>query len=107
MGRAQVVCLADSSAGIGQAEGDDTVSIPMGLVALTWKRLFMPLLDRNYPQHPTNVGTKGLGFAKQAYRELQGLPHLDLRMGMRFQEKQCAALYQALKDGQPTSGRCR
>ena len=89
--------IAESSSGIGRVV-DDTVRIPMGLVALTWIRLFMPLLDRDYPQHPSNVGTKGLGFVKQAYRKLQGLSHLDLRMGMRFQGEQGAALHQALKD---------
>ena len=66
----------------------------MGLVALTWIRLFMPLLDRGYPQTPSNVGTKGLGFVKQAFLKLQGLSHLDLRMGMRFQKEQAAALHQ-------------
>ena len=90
--------IAESSSGVGRVEKDGTVSISMGLVALTWIRLFMPLLDRNYPQHPSNVGTKGLGFVKQAYRKLQGLSPLDLRMGMRFQGEQGAALHQALRD---------
>ena len=90
--------IAESAAGIGHVEEDGTVSIPMGLVALTWIRLFMPLLDREYPQTPSNVGTKGLGFVKQAFLKLQGLSHLDLRMGMRFQKEQAVALHQALKD---------
>ncbi len=90
--------IAEGSAGIGRINEDGTVSIPMGLVALTWLRLFMPLLARHYPQHPTNVGTRGLGFVKQAFMKLQGLSHLDLRMGMRFQGAQGAALHQALKD---------
>ncbi len=90
--------IAESAAGIGRVEEDGTVSIPMGLVALTWIRLFMPLLDREFPQTPSNVGTKGLGFVKQAYQELQGLSHLDLRMGMRFQNEQAVALHQALRD---------
>lgn len=90
--------IAEGSAGIGRVEEDGTVSIPMGLVALTWIRLFMPLLASNYPQHPSNFGTQGLGFVKQAFRKLQGLSHLDLRMGMRFQGEQGAALHQALKD---------
>ena len=90
--------IAEGSAGVGQVEDDGTVRIPMGLVALTWIRLFMPLLASDYPQTPLNVGTKGLGFVKQAFRKLQGLSHLDLRMGMRFQGEQGAALHHALKD---------
>lgn len=90
--------IAESSAGIGRVQEEGSVSIPMGLVALTWIRLFMPLLASNYPQHPSNFGTQGLGFVKQAFRKLQGLSHLDLRMGMRFQGEQGAALHQALKD---------
>lgn len=90
--------IADSSAGIGRVEEDGTVSIPMGLVALTWIRLFMPLLAGNYPQRPSKVGTQRLGFVKQAFRKLQGLSYLDFRMGIRFQGEQGAALHQALKD---------
>ena len=44
------------------------------------------------------LAAKGLGFVKQAFLKLQGLSHLDLRMGMRFQGVQAAALHQALKD---------
>lgn len=90
--------IAEGFSGIGRVVADDTVSIPMGLVALTWIRLFMPLLDRDYPQTPSNVGTKGLGFVKQSFLKLQKRSHLDLRMGMRFQGEQGAALHQALKD---------
>ena len=90
--------IAEGSSGIGRVNEDGTVSIPMGLVALTWLRLFMPLLARNYPQRPKNFGTKGLGFVKQAFQKLQSVSHLDLRMGMRFQGVQGGVLHQALKD---------
>ena len=90
--------IAEGAAGVARINEDDTVSIPMGLVALTWLRLFMPLLDRQFPQHPTNIGHQGLGFVKEAFLQLSGLSHLDLRMGMRVGEESGAALHQALKD---------
>lgn len=90
--------IAEGSAGAAQINDDGSVSIPMGLVALTWLRLFMPLLARQLPQHPTNLGNRGLGFVKDAFLKLESLSHLDLRMGMRFGGEQGVALHQALKD---------
>ncbi len=90
--------IAEGAAGVARTNNDGSVSIPMGLVALTWLRLFMPLLARRFPQHPKNIGSRNLGFVKDAFLKLEGLSHLDLRMGMCFGGEQGVALHQALKD---------
>ena len=61
---------ADGSAGIVQYAGDEFVRVPLGLVALNWLRLYMPLVRESLPQRPTNVGTSGLGFAKTGFVNL-------------------------------------
>ncbi len=41
----RVLCrIADSTAGTAQYQDDEQVSVPLGLVALYWLRLFKPLL---------------------------------------------------------------
>lgn len=90
--------LADGSAGFTRDHDDEFVSVPLGLVALTWIRLFKPLLSANLPQNPSNIGLRRLGFVKDAYRKLADVSHLDLRVGVRFSGEPAAALHQALKD---------
>lgn len=47
--------IADGMAGIVRDHSDEFVSIPLGLVALTWLRLFKPLLQADLPQSPLNT----------------------------------------------------
>ncbi|HEY9624137.1 MAG TPA: hypothetical protein V6C78_27505 [Crinalium sp.] len=54
--------MADSTAGAAHHLEDEYVSLPLGLAALYWIRLFKPLLQADLPQSPTNRGMKGLGF---------------------------------------------
>ena len=42
---------------------EDVVDVPLGLVALNWIRMFLPLLSSALPQAPGNAGPDGLGFA--------------------------------------------
>ena len=65
---------------------------------MTWIRLFKPLLSAGLPQGPANVGLKRLGFVKEAYRRLDDIDHLTLRVGTRFSSERSADLHQALKD---------
>ena len=44
----------------------DAVELPLGLVALFWVRLYLPLVRLGIPQAPNNRGPDRLGFAKQA-----------------------------------------
>ena len=90
--------LADGAAGCARDHDDKFVAVPLGLVALTWIRLFKPLLSKNLPQNPSNIGLRRLGFVKDAYRRLADVSHLDLRVGVRFSGETAAALHQALKD---------
>ena len=97
--------IADGSAGLGREGEDGFVSVPLGLVALTWVRLFKPLLAAGLPQSPANAGYSRLGFVKDAFRQLDGISHLDLRVGMSFTGDAAAALNQALKDAAETIAR--
>jgi hypothetical protein len=95
----RVLCrIADSTAGTAQYQDDEHVSVPLGLVALYWLRLFKPLLQADLPQSPTNRGVKGLGFAGAGFRALSGVSHLNLRIGSRFAGETAQALHQALKE---------
>ncbi|MBD2033821.1 class I SAM-dependent methyltransferase [Leptolyngbya sp. FACHB-321] len=99
----RVLCrIADSTAGTAQYQEDEHVSVPLGLVALYWLRLFKPLLQADLPQSPTNRGMKGLGFAGAGFRALNAVSHLDLRIGSRFAAATAQALHQSLKEAVKT-----
>ena len=96
----RVLCrIADGSAGLAREHDDEFTAIPLGLVSLTWLRLFWPLVTMKLPQTPTNDGLDGLGFAKEPFRELlgHGRQH-DLRAGMVFAGEPARYLHQALRD---------
>ena len=100
LGLLRTLCrIADGAPGTARANKDGSVSIPMGLVALTWLRLYKPLLGKEFPQlSVSRPGSLHLGFVKDAYREIESLSHLDLRMGMSFGEEQGPDLHRALWD---------
>ena len=62
-----VARIADGAAGLVRETSDDRVSVPLGLVALYWIRLFLPLLSADLPQSPTNRGLAGLGFVNEGF----------------------------------------
>ncbi len=86
LGLLRVLCrIADGAFGLAEEQDQDHVTIPMGLVALTWIRLYKPLLDADIPQSPVNdhAGHK-LGFVKQAMASKRlDVSHHDLRVGAR------------------------
>lgn len=94
--------IADRSGGMAHAVDDDFVAVPLGLVGLTWIRLFKPLLRSSLPQSPTNVGYSRLDFVKEPFRRLDGLSHHDLRIGMQIDGDFAEALHQALRDAVST-----
>ena len=64
-----------------QDTGDEFVRVPLGLVALNWLRLYLPLIRESLPQTPTNIGAQGLGFAKEGFQTLlSGMSASDLRV---------------------------
>ncbi len=100
----RVLCrIADTAAGLARHPDDDHVAVPMGLVALTWLRLFKPILEADLPQNPNNDrGGRRLGFAKEAFEQLVAVSHHDLRVGRRFSGDTGKALHQAIKDAAAT-----
>jgi SAM-dependent methyltransferase len=107
LGLLRALCrAADGSAGMVQDTGDEFVSIPLGLIALNWLRLYVPLIREDLPQTPTNLGASGLGFAKDGFRTL--LPQIsgsDLRIGARFTQVRAKSLHAALRDAAQTIDR--
>jgi hypothetical protein len=84
LGLLRALCrAADSQAGVAETPDEDTVVLPLGLIALNWLRLYLPLVEAKLPQTPGNAGADGLGFAGDGFRAiLTGLvPRLDLRVG--------------------------
>ena len=100
LGLLRSVCrIADGAAGLTRRLDDDWVSVPLGLVALTWLRLYKPLLDNDFPQSPQNLkGGLRLGFAGSAFEKLAAFSNLDLRVGMRVGGSSVGSLHHALRD---------
>ena len=104
---ARLCRIADGVGGLARHPDDESVQVPMGLVALTWLRLFKPILEADLPQSPGNRrGGDGLGFAKAAFQRLgTDLSHHDLRVGMRFSGDVGKALHEAIGDAAHTIAR--
>lgn len=104
LGLLRVLCrIADGAGGLVMPVDDDHVAVPMGLVALTWLRLYTPLLRADLPQSPINArGADRLGFAKAAFGRLGATSHHDLRVGMALGGDAGTNLHEALKDAART-----
>ena len=101
LGLLRALCrAADGSASMVQDGGDEFVRVPLGLVALNWLRLYLPLVRESLPQTPTNVGPQGLGFAKEAFQNLlSGASAAELRIGARFALDRARTLHAAAGSG--------
>jgi SAM-dependent methyltransferase len=82
----------------------DAVDLPLGLVALNWVRMFLPLVDARLPQSPGNLGAERLGFAKEGFRTLGalGIAAQELRYGNQFTGEHASAIARALTDAART-----
>ena len=91
---------ADGQAGLAADRDEGTVSLPLGLVALNWLRLYLPLIAAGLPQRSRNAGADGLGFAGEGFRALLAglVPRLDLRVGARFSGAAAQAVRAALQE---------
>jgi len=107
LGLLRALCrAADGSSGLVDDAGDDFVRVPLGLVALNWLRLYLPLIREELPQTPTNVGPAGLGFAREGFKELlSDVSASDLRVGSRFGQDQAKAIHEALRNAAQTINR--
>jgi SAM-dependent methyltransferase len=100
LGLLRALCrTADGSSGMVRDTGGEFVRVPLGLVALNWLRLYLPLIREDLPQTPTNIGPEGLGFAKTGFEKLlsDGSAN-DLRIGARLSQERAKSLHAALKD---------
>lgn len=103
-----VARVADATPALATPRSDgDAVELPLGIVALNWIRMYLPLVTAGLPQLPGNAGPDGLGFARQGFRAL--LAHQvsgqDLRIGSRFTGERAAALVRALAEARDTTSR--
>ena len=97
--------VADTTPALARPHShDDTVDIPLTLVALNWLRMYLPLVIAGLPQLPGNSGPDGLGFAKTGFRDLAALAVAgqDLRVGARFTGERALALSRALAEARRT-----
>ena len=108
LGLLRALCrAADSSGGIARENGDNAVDLPLGIVALNWLRLYLPLVRADLPQSPTNRGADGLGFARAGFRALLdgAAGQLDLRVGAYFSRERAKAVHAAFWDAADTIAR--
>ena len=95
-----VVRAADGSQGLAivGAGGSDEVSVPLGLIALNWLRLYKPMIEADMPQAPKNEqGAKGLGFANSGWNELECIDAVSFRVGAHFKGAQAKAVHEVLR----------
>ena len=97
-----LVRIADSATGLVEDVDDDTIAVPLGLVALYWIRAFKPLIEHDVPQKPPSRNDTGLGFVKEGFRALRDVSPYSLRLGARFTGPEGAALLAALRDARNT-----
>lgn len=97
-----LVRIADSATGLVKDVDDDTVAVPLGLVALYWIRAFKPLVEQGLPQKPPSRNESGLGFVKEGFRALRRVSPYSLRLGVRFTGREGTALLAALRDARNT-----
>jgi SAM-dependent methyltransferase len=106
LGLLRALCrAADGAAGLAQDTGSDEVTVPLGLVALNWLRLYLPLVSADLPQSPANQRqAEGLGFAKAGFRALLVgvVSPLDLRIGAQFRADAADAIHAALREATDT-----
>jgi SAM-dependent methyltransferase len=95
---------ADSSGGLARDVGDGGVELPLGIIALNWLRLYLPLVKANLAQTPSSAGTEGLGFVRDGFRAILAgaAGHLDLRVGSTFGADRALAVHTALWDAVDT-----
>jgi HNH endonuclease len=83
---------------------EDVVEIPLGIIALNWIRMYLPLVMAGLPQMPGNSGPDGLGFARTGFRELvaHNIAGQDLRVGASFTGERARAVTRALSEPRRT-----
>lgn len=88
-------------------DGADAVEIPLGLVALFWVRMYLPLVRLGLPQLPRTRGPDGMGFAGAGFRGLvsDDLDASELRVGALFGPERSVAVLSAIREAAATIAR--
>ncbi len=90
----RVLChIAEHQPGLARETVDGTIELPLGLVALTWLRAYLPLYRAGLPQQPQQAR----GFNQQLER-LTDLDPQDLRPGLVLVGGAAHALLVSLKE---------
>lgn len=101
-----VARIAEHAPGTAQPTpgAPDAIDLPLGLVALNWVRMYLPLVKAGLPQAPRNSGADGLGFAKKGFRALMdfGTGNAELRIGALLAGPLAEAATQALTEAATT-----
>lgn len=97
-----LVRIADSAVGLVSAVGEDYVSIPLGLIALYWVRMYKPLIEKGIPQMPASKNQSGLSFVREAFQHVVDVSPYDLRVGARFEGQNANWLRHVLVDARNT-----
>lgn len=92
--------IADYSPAVAEpvSDGRDAVEVPLGLVALNWIRMYLPLVRGGLPQAPSNRGSSGLSFARDGFETLltaNAVP-ADLRIGASLSPEGALAVSSAI-----------
>ena len=100
LGLLRVLCrIADGAFGLAEEQGEDHVAVPMGLVALTWIRLYKPLIGKpTFPRVPSTTTAATNWDSSNTGIERLDVSHHDLRVGARFSGDDLAALHRSLLD---------
>ncbi len=94
-----LVRIADGCRGAVLNRSDQYVTLPFGLVALFWLKVYKPLLlDNQLRQQP---GKQSCGFAKEGFNALGEIGH-DLRFGAKLTGRRAQILIMALRDARNT-----
>ena len=68
LGLLRALCrAADGQAGMVVAEDDDKIVLPLGLIALDWLRLYLPLVTAKLPQMPGNARPGQAGLCRAGF----------------------------------------
>lgn len=101
-----VARIAEHAPATAVPAGDETdaIDIPLGLAALFWVRMYLPLVRAGLPQAPRNSGPDGLGFAKAGFRALldQTFVPQELRVGATFTGDRARSVHAAIGEAVAT-----
>jgi len=89
--------IADVAGGAARHESE-FVTVPLGLVALFWLRMYKPLVENGLPQMPRSRNGTGPGFVTPNFASLRAVSGPELRVGAVFAGDTAIALHRSLSE---------